>query len=288
MASQGGTWRDYVGYHNKFKNYTNLTDGEDYVAYAFGADITGVPTTAAMTYEFKAKTLKKVACSFAVGFQDVRATTFAANITPTAEVTWAAYTLPYELLEKYNGSAENMTEVVIDTFNESVKDWWKDKDMVHNGTQLLSSYQLQAAASLESSTKQIVCVFGVDENGYRITDVSEAAVTTTESGLPSDMTIGINVNMNAGVAEIEFEPSKMEAYFYDLLAYSEYEKYETDEAFFAEVMYKYSSMMQYKMTMGKAKMTTESLHKGEKYIAYAFGMDGDKSTAIFKKVFTME
>ena len=94
--------------------------------------------------------------------------------------------------------------------------------------------------------------------------------------------------MNAGVAEIEFEPSKMEAYFYDLLAYSEYEKYETDEAFFAEVMYKYSSMMQYKMTMGKAKMTTESLHKGEKYIAYAFGMDGDKSTAIFKKVFTME
>lgn len=288
MASQGGTWRDYVGYHNKFKNYTNLTDGEDYVAYAFGADITGVPTTAAMTYEFTAKTLKKVACSFAVGFQDVRATTFAANITPTADVTWAAYTLPYEYLEKYNGSAENMTEVVIDTFNESVKDWWKDKDMVHNGAQLLSSYQLQAAASLESSTKQIVCVFGVDENGYRITDVSEAAVTTTASGLPSDMTIDINVNMNAGVAEIEFEPSKMEAYFYDLLAYSEYEKYETDEAFFAEVMYKYSSMMQYKMTMGKAKMTTESLHKGEKYIAYAFGMDGDKSTAIFKKVFTME
>ena len=262
MASQGGTWRDYVGYHNKFKNYTNLTDGEDYVAYAFGADITGVPTTAAMTYEFTAKTLKKVACSFAVGFQDVRATTFAANITPTADVTWAAYTLPYEYLEKYNGSAENMTEVVIDTFNEGVANWWKDKDMVHNGAQLLSSYQLQAAASLESSTKQIVCVFGVDENGYRITDVSEAAVTTTESGLPSDMTIGINVNMNAGVAEIEFEPSKMEAYFYDLLAYSEYEKYETDEAFFAEVMYKYSSMMQYKMTMCKAKVTTESLHKG--------------------------
>ena len=52
------------------------------------------------------------------------------------------------------------------------------------------------------------------------------------------------------------------------------------------MMYRYSSMMQYKMTMGTAKMTTESLHAGERYVAYAFGMDGDKSTKIFTKVFT--
>ena len=40
------------------------------------------------------------------------------------------------------------------------------------------------------------------------------------------------------------------------------------------------------MAMGPAKMATESLHVGERYVAYAFGIDGDRSTKIFTKVFT--
>lgn len=284
MASQGGTWRDYVGYHNKFNNY-DMQDGEKYVAFAFGADITGVPTTKAMSYEFTAKKLTKQECNFSFAFQDIRATTFAARVTPSSDVNWVAYTLPFEYTEKYN-SVEEMTEVVIDTFNESLENWWSDPDIVRKGSQLLSSYQLQASMSLDSSTKQIVCAFGVDENGCRVTDVSQGILTTGALGQPSSMTIDFEVTSSAGVSEIKFKPSKMEAYFYDLIAYSEYEKYGDDEALYVEAMYKYSSMMQYKMTMGEAKMTTESLHPGEKYVAYAFGMDGDRSTAIFKKIFT--
>ena len=121
-----------------------------------------------------------------------------------------------------------------------------------------------------------------------MTDVAQGVVTTIASGQPSSMTIDFEVNADNGVSVIKYKPSKMEAYFYDLIAYSDYEKFATDEELYVEAMYRYSSIMQYKMTMGEAKMTTESLHSGEKYVAYAFGMDGDRSTAIFKKIFTAE
>ena len=286
MATQGGTWRDYVGYHNRYMNYSNLVDGEQYVAYAFGADISGAATTEAMSYEFTAKTVKKQDCDFSFSFQDVRATTFAAQITPSSNVKWVAYTLPAETAEKYN-SVDEMTEVVIDTFNEMLDDgWWNGDAMVHTGAQLLSSYQLQAAYALDSSTKQIVCAFGIDDNGYRVTPVSQSFVTTTELGKPSDMTIDFEVTSKNGAVEIEYKPSNMEAYFYDLITYEDYSQFETEDAFYAEMMYRYSSSIQYKMTMGPAKMTTESLHAGERYVAYAFGIDGDRSTKIFTKVFT--
>ena len=289
MASQGGTWRDYVGYHNKYGNYRNMKDGEKFVAFAFGADITGVPTTEAMSYEFTARTLAKQECNFSFAFQDVRATTFAARITPSSDVRWVAYTLPSEYTESYN-SVEDMTEVVIDTFNETLENWWEvsDKGLAHEGSQLMSSYQLQASMSLDSSTKQIVCAFGVDSDGYRVTDVAQGILTTAALGQPSSMTIDFEIGSADGATVITFKPSKMEAYFYDLIAYSEYEKYENDEALYVEAMYKYSSMMAYKMTMGEAKMTTWDLHPGSKYVAYAFGMDGDRSTPVFKKVFTVE
>lgn len=286
MATQGGTWRDYVGYHNRYMNYSNLVDGEQYVAYAFGADISGSATTEAMSYEFTAKTISRQDCDFTFIFQDVRATTFAAQITPSSNVKWVAYTLPAETAEKYN-SVDEMTEVVIDTFNEMLDEgWWNGNTMTHTGTQLLSSYQLQASYVLDSSTKQIVCAFGIDDNGYRVTPVSQSFVTTTALGEPSDMTIDFDVTSKDGVVEIAYKPSKMEAYFYDLITYEDYSQFETEDEFYAEMMYRYSSMMQYKMTMGTAKMTTESLHAGERYVAYAFGMDGDKSTKIFTKVFT--
>ena len=287
MGTVGGTWRDYVGYHNRYQNY-NLKSGEVYVAYAFGADITGVPTTAAQSIEFTAKTVAKQDCNFSFAFQDVRATTFAAQITPSSDVKWVAYTLPFENTESFN-SVEDMTEVVIDTFNEMLDDgWWNDPNMAHTGSQLLSSYQLQASQSLDSSTKQIVCAFGVNDEGCRVTPVAQGIVTTAALGQPSSMTIDFEVSKKDGASVIEFKPSKMEAYFYDLITYEDYSQYATDDALYAEAMWRYSSMIQYKITMGDAKMTTESLTPGVKYVAYAFGMDGDRSTAIFKKVFTAE
>ena len=36
---------DYVGYHNKKASYDDLTEGEQYVIFAFGCDRTGVVTT---------------------------------------------------------------------------------------------------------------------------------------------------------------------------------------------------------------------------------------------------
>jgi len=280
---------DYVGYHNKKASYDDLTEGEQYVIFAFGCDGTGVVTTPLMKEEFTATYIDKQDCAFALAFKDIRASSFAVDITPTDEGTrWFAYTLPYEMLENYL-SVEEMSEDVIDIMDEMAPGWTTGDEYVHTGRQYLSSYDI-LGDELYANTRQIVVAFGVNAQGSRTTDVSQNVVTTIAAGTPSTMVVEIEPRTwGYDSAEVTFTPSAKELYFFDIQPYEVYAESGSDEAFMDYLLFHYgvAGMTRYKMTVGQAKMTCENqLMPGTRYLGVAFGVDKEISTPLFKQEFT--
>lgn len=291
IADENGEVRfgQYVGYHNKKASLDDLTDGEQYVVFAFGCDVTGAVTTPLMKEEFTATTLPKAECAFALAFRDIRATSFAVTITPTDEGTrWFAYTLPYEMLENYP-DVEQMSEDVIDIMDEMSPGWTTDKKYVHAGRALLSSYDL-LGDELDPNTRQIVVAFGVNDLGSRITDVSQNVVTTLTAGTPSSMIVEVKPRTwGYDSAEVTFEPSALERYLFDIQPYEVYAESDTDEAFMDYLLFHYgaSGLSRYKMTVGQATLTCEhQLRPGTRYLGVAFGVDKTICTPLFKQEFT--
>lgn len=284
----GSGFGEYVGYHNKTASFDDLNDGEQYVIFAFGCDVTGTVTTPLMKEEFTATTLPKEECAFAFAFRDIRASSFAVTVTPTNDATrWFAYTLPYEMLENYP-NAEQMSEDVIDIMEEMALGWATDEAYVHTGGSLLSSYDL-LGDELDASTRQIVVAFGVNAEGSRVTDISQNVVTTLAANVPSSMVVEIEPRTwGYASAEVAFKPSALERYFFDIQPYEVYAESDTDEAFMDYLLFSYgaSGLSKYKMTVGEAKMTcADQLMPGTRYLGVAFGVDKVISTPLFKQEF---
>ena len=280
---------EFITYHNRKASYSNLEQDKEYVVYAFGSDVTGFVTTPIMTHRFTEKRLPRVECSFSLTFESVRASTFAVRIAPSDNsVRWFAYTLPYEMLENYN-SIEAMTEDVIDILFDLGIDFSQDETYIHSGPQLLSSYDLMGS-ELDPRTKQLAAVFGVNDDGCRVTEISQGVVTTIEEGRPSNLTVGIEALVSGyDSAEVKFTPSVWEAYFFDLQPKEYYETFPSDESFMNELLFYYgsNSLLPYKMAIGPASMSVEKqLMPGTDYIGVAFGIDKIISTPLFSKVFT--
>lgn len=279
---------DYTVYHNRKKSYTDLTEGEEYVVYAFGCDVTGFVTSPVRTEVFTEHRLTRVECSFSLSFESVRASSFAVNIVPSDNgVRYVAYTLPYEFLEKY-ASVEAMTEDVVDILFDLETDFSKEGDYVHTGRQSLSNYDL-LGSECDPLTKQIVAVFGINDRGYRLTEISQGVVTTAQAGMPSSMTIGIEgLPLGYNGAEVTFTPSSKEMYFYDLVPRAYYDEFDSDDYFMSELLFYYGTkqLLMTRMTMGKATLTAyDGLMPGTEYMGVAFGVDKNVSTPLFKEIF---
>lgn len=278
---------EYTVYHNQKGSFDELIEGEQYVVYAFGCDVKGYQISPIQTQEFTETRLEKVDCSFSVSFPSRRATMFACNITPSDNsVRWLGYTLPYEMMENYN-TIEEMTEEVIEIFdNMSDFDWATNTEYIHTGAQELTSYDL-LGGELTPETQQLVAVFGVNEEGSRITDVIQSSVTTIATGTPSDMTIEITPKLNGNDVEITFTPSIKELYFYDIQPTEHFDAYESEQTYMEDLLYSYSSLLlPYKETVGETKMTATGLKPGTEYMGLAFGIDGVISTRMFYERFT--
>ena len=305
----GGDTRfgDFIVYHNQRQNFSDLKRGEEYVVYAFGCDVKGYVITDIMTRTFTEERLEKVNSTFTVTFEGVRASSFVASIAPSDnDVRWFGYTLPYSLLED-SPSVEILTDGVIDVLPSLGIDLTKeDCEYVYKGKQSLTSYDLMGG-DLEPNSKNFVAVFGVDASGCRVTDISQAIVTTIEAGTPSDLTVGIEtVSEGKNGVVAKFTPSKKEVYMYDIQTKSYYDSFDQfvadgktpeekkelkDILFMNELIFTYTNngLLPYKVTTGDASLTVdEGLEPGVTYVAVAFGVDaGEASTPLFMKEFTV-
>lgn len=291
IRASGGeaNFGSYVVYHNRKASHADLEQGREYVVYAFGSDVTGFVTTPISTRTFTEQRLPKIDCTFSTAFESIRATSFAASITPTRDdVRWLAYTLPYEMLDNYL-SIEAMTEDVIDILFDLGVDFTSHDTYIHTGRQILSSYDM-LAGELDPQTKQLVAVFGMNEQGCRTTEISQAVVTTIEAGRPSGMTVSIEASATGyGSATVHFVPSAWERYFYDLQPKTYFDTFDSDEAFMNEMLFYYGSkgLLPYKTAMGPATMSIEEgLLPGTPYVGVAFGLDTQVSTPLFYTEFT--
>lgn len=279
---------EYTVYHNQKGSYKELIEGEKYVVYAFGCDVKGYLISPIQTYEFTETRLQKVDCSFTMSFPNTRATMFTCNITPSDNnVRWVGYTLPYEMMENFL-SIEEMTEEVITIFDGMEGfDWATNTEYIHTGQQQLTSYDL-LGGELTPETQQLVAVFGVNEQGCRITDVIQSSVTTIAAGTPSQMTIEVIPTLVDGNGvEITFKPSLKELYFYDIQPTEHFDSYESEQTYMEDLLYSYSSLLlPYKETVGETVMTASGLKPGTEYMGLAFGIDGIISTPMFYERFT--
>lgn len=278
---------EYTVYSSRSCSYDDLEEGTSYVAYAFGCDISGKgsPTTELARTVFVERREPAVDCSFTLSFSSVRATSFVADIVPSdPTVRWFAYTLPQEVRDKYP-SVEAMSEDVIDILTGLGIQWAEDTDYIHTGSQTLSSREI-LGDELTPETAQIVVVFGITDEGVRNTKAMHSVVTTSQLGVPSKMTIGIEgETWGYSGAKVSFTPSVREVYFYDLIPKEYYE----DEAFtsdlhFMEYLvsdYVAIGLLPYKLTIGPASMETEALMPGTEYLGVAFGYDSEVSTGLF-------
>lgn len=279
---------EYTVYHNQKGSFKDLVEGEEYVVYAFGCDVKGYLISPIQTQLFTETRLQKVDCSFTMSFPNTRATMFTCNITPSDNtVRWVGYTLPYEMMENYL-SIEEMTEEVISILDGMEGfDWATNTEYIHTGQQQLTSYDL-LGGELSPETLQLVAVFGVNEEGCRITDVIQSSVTTIAAGSPSQMTIEITPKLIDGYdVEIKFKPSLKELYFYDIQPTEHFDSYESEQTYMEDLLYSYSSLLlPYKETVGETVMTASGLKPGTEYMGLAFGIDGIISTPMFYERFT--
>lgn len=279
---------EHLCYHNQAVNFTDLEDGQEYVVFAFGCDVTGIPTTDIMSESFTARKLEKSDCGFTLHRDNVRATSFAYEITPDDDNTmWFAYTLPAELLESY-GSVEAMTDDVMDIVYQYDIDWTTENEFVHSGKEILCSYDM-LSGELTPETNNIVVVFAVSEYGTMLNAPTTTNVTTAAADSRSDMTIDIQVQqLEDNIVRTTFIPSSKEVFFYDVIPKASYEEYGSDDACIAGLLSYYATngLLSYKLSYDTASLESDSFTSGTEYIALAFGYDATISTGLFKKVFT--
>ncbi len=293
-AAGGEAWfGDYVVAADQSRSYSNLEVGKVYTVYAFGCDVTGrgEPTTEVFTQEFTEQRVAGVDCTFAFSFSNIRASSFAAQITPSnSEVRWIAYTMPYEEFSEAYTSVEYMAEIFLDALTEIDPNWMApDSEYLFQGAQWLTNFDMLNSL-LVPETAYIVIAFGVDESGRRVTRVMSTTATTTAVGSPSSMLLEIEAEpIGYQGAEVTFEGSEREIFFYDLVPAYYRDEFESDTHFMEYMAYDYEvkGLLEYKLQVGHAEMLVEEgLKPGTEYLAYAFGYDHKPSTALFTKRFT--
>lgn len=288
--SSGTGMGQVLYYHNQSGSFNELNDGEEYVVFAFGCDVSGVVTTPLMKEEFTAQRLEKVNCTFTIVPKDVMATTFSAEIIPSdPDLKWFAYTLPYEIIEAYP-TLEEMTEDVLDILASSGVDWMSE--LVHTGTQTLSNYDMMGDAATPE-TRQFIGVLAISEYGTRISDLTTSSLVTNADDGSDDVNIDVNIeilNKSASNASVKFTPYPDEYYVYGVLETSFFDGYDTDDVKIASVLsyYVINDMLNTRITFDELIYNPDGLTKGTEYTAFAFGYTDIVGKTFFSETFVAE
>lgn len=288
--SSGTGMGQVLYYHNQSGSFNELNDGEEYVVFAFGCDVSGVVTTPLMKEEFTAQRLEKVNCTFTIVAKDVMATTFSAEIIPSdPDLKWFAYTLPYEIIEAYP-TLEEMTEDVLDILASSGVDWMSE--LVHTGTQTLSNYDMMGDAATPE-TRQFIGVLAISEYGTRISDLTTSSLVTNADDGSDDVNIDVNIeilNKSASNASVKFTPYPDEYYVYGVLETSFFDGYDTDDVKIASVLsyYVINDMLNTRITFDELIYNPDGLTKGTEYTAFAFGYTDIVGKTFFSETFVAE
>lgn len=289
--SSGTGMGQVLYYHNQSGSFNELNDGEEYVVFAFGCDVSGVVTTPLMKEEFTAQRLEKVNCTFTIVPKDVMATTFSAEIIPSdPDLKWFAYTLPYEIIEAYP-TLEEMTEDVLDILASSGIDWMSE--LVHTGTQTLSNYDMMGDAATPE-TRQFIGVLAISEYGTRISDLATASLVTAADDGSGDMNITVEIdilNKSAASASVKFTPYPDEGFKYGVLPVSFFEGIESDEDKIANVMsyYVINNLHNTMQSYDEVVYNPTDLTAGTEYVAFAFGYNTDNiGKTFFSETFVAE
>ena len=277
-------------YHNQSEAFNEFNNGEKYVVFAFGCDVSGVVTTPLMKEEFSAMSLEKVNCSFSITPKDIMSTTFSAEIIPSdPNQKWFAYTLPYEVLEAYP-SLEEMTDEVLDILCSSGADWMSA--LAYTGTQTLSNYDMMGEAAIPE-TRQFIGVMAISEYGTRISDLTTSSLVTNADDGSDDVNIDVNIeilNKSASNASVKFTPYPDEYYVYGVLETSFFDGYDTDDVKIASVLsyYVINDMLNTRITFDELIYNPDGLTKGTEYTAFAFGYTDIVGKTFFSETFVAE
>lgn len=288
--SSGTGMGQVLYYHNQSGSFNELNDGEEYVVFAFGCDVSGVVTTPLMKEEFSAMSLEKVNCSFSITPKDIMSTTFSAEIIPSdPNQKWFAYTLPYEVLEAYP-SLEEMTDEVLDILCSSGADWMSA--LAYTGTQTLSNYDMMGEAAIPE-TRQFIGVMAISEYGTRISDLTTSSLVTNADDGSDDVNIDVNIeilNKSASNASVKFTPYPDEYYVYGVLETSFFDGYDTDDVKIASVLsyYVINDMLNTRITFDELIYNPDGLTKGTEYTAFAFGYTDIVGKTFFSETFVAE
>ncbi len=277
-------------YHNQSEAFNEFNNGEKYVVFAFGCDVSGVVTTPLMKEEFSAMSLEKVNCSFSITPKDIMSTTFSAEIIPSdPNQKWFAYTLPYEVLEAYP-SLEEMTDEVLDILCSSGADWMSA--LAYTGTQTLSNYDMMGEAAIPE-TRQFIGVMAISEYGTRISDLTTSSLVTNADDGSDDVNIDVNIeilNKSASNASVKFTPYPDEYYVYGVLETSFFDGCDTDDVKIASVLsyYVINDMLNTRITFDELIYNPDGLTKGTEYTAFAFGYTDIVGKTFFSETFVAE
>ena len=269
-----------------------LDEGGEYVAFAFGCDVSGVVTTELMKKEFRAETLEKVSCSFDVSTVDLRAATFTVEITPSdPDIRWFAYTMPYEMLELYV-SAEEMTEEALDILCATGIDWATDTELVHTGTMTLSNYDLLGERATPD-TRQFVGVMAISEYGTRISDLTFYTLVTASDDPSGDMDIEVTIDVmdnTVSNAAVKFTPVPEEQFVYGVLPTSFFEGLDSVDEKTAAVLsyYVINDLLKSRLSYDEVVYNPADLEAGVEYTAFAFGYADIVGKTFFSETFTAQ
>lgn len=279
-------------YHNQSQAFNKLDEGGEYVAFAFGCDVSGVVTTELMKKEFRAETLEKVSCSFDVSTVDLRAATFTVEITPSdPDIRWFAYTMPYEMLELYV-SAEEMTEEALNILCATGIDWATDTELVHTGTMTLSNYDLLGERTTPD-TRQFVGVMAISEYGTRISDLTFYTLVTASDDLSGDMDIEVTIDVmdnTVSNAAVKFTPVPEEQFVYGVLPTSFFEGLDSVDDKTAAVLsyYVINDLLKSRLSYDEVVYNPADLEAGVEYTAFAFGYADIVGKTFFSETFTAQ
>lgn len=284
MAGYDYTFSNFLTTDDDRTTLKELTPDTEYVAFAFGLDVSGVATTELSTSVFRTDAFVATDdCTFGVGFEQVETARMNVVVTPSNQETrYYVGICDASNLKRY--TPDELAALLIAQENRNGLDWGSS-GYIFSGTRSIDTSEDLDLDDLSADTEYAAVVFGVDPAGVRTTVVAHA-VQRTAKAVQSLMTIDITVtNVTSLGAFVVFRPSvDDETYFTDCIDYETYAEYGgDDEAFVRAQVAKLGGNIGAYLTLGYHTLDADGfLEPQTEYIAYAFGYNDGVTTPLMK------
>ena len=306
--AMGGTFESLAHKGASALSMSGLVPGTEYYAIAFGMEKKGDKSAFATT------ALTKVAfstpgftvtdnCTFAVTAENVQSILMDVKVVPSSSTTRYYATIKADAETAGKTPAQVADEQIV--FEDGFHIDWATSKQVFTGERTLNSRSDLGVTNLKPETDYTIYVFGVDEKGYRTTEVATAKVKTA-AVKQSSMTIAFsNIETGSEADSQDFfktnyfvkfvpEPSVDSEYYYvGLVSQNDYEfatAFGSDAEFIKEVITTAGDNIMLNCFLGKPQQQLKAmvdyqgnaLQPDTDYYLIGFGYMGDATTELFK------